>query len=360
MKHIGVLLPQSKAYPRIGKQFIDGLRQRFGEEEFKLSIEDVGFGADVNAVISSLDRLVLQNDVDVIVGFFGNLELDVVYDKINALEVPAVMVDFGVHQRVQSEGNKYMFSVSLDLSRSVEVFGKWASEKGLKQVGVSGSFNDIGYGLVAAAQKSIYEHGGEFSGHYTPDLNPRENEADHLKGFYENQNSDVVLNLYNGVYAKENIDYLEASKSESLPPLVFTPFGLDKKGVERIRKVTNEVFVVGSWFPESIITGKEAELVNESPFATLGWEVGSTVLEALPMREEILKEGSTKKINSSRSINGWRKDLSLDVNQFLWKVDNESSEAKVTEVSRFDNGYLDGFEGGERAVSGWHNIYLCY
>ena len=61
--NIGVLLPQSKAYPFIGKEFIKGLKLGLGDEyNYKLSIESIAFGSDPKQLIYAAQKLTFQED----------------------------------------------------------------------------------------------------------------------------------------------------------------------------------------------------------------------------------------------------------------------------------------------------------
>ena len=80
---IGVLIPQSNAFPLIGKEFINGLRLALNDLEYELFIESIGFGSDPKQLLNSYQKLSFQNDVALTTGLawtfwlcrFGKLRL---------------------------------------------------------------------------------------------------------------------------------------------------------------------------------------------------------------------------------------------------------------------------------------------
>jgi hypothetical protein len=67
---IGVLLPQSKQYNTLDRDFIRGIR--LNNLNAKLHIENIGIGADAQIIIEKIQKLSLQEDINLFVGFFGH------------------------------------------------------------------------------------------------------------------------------------------------------------------------------------------------------------------------------------------------------------------------------------------------
>lgn len=358
-------MPQSKSYPTLGRDFVNGVKL-LDSDGITIVVEGIGLGDNVEAINDKIDKLVLQEGVDAILGLFGDNGLVQLYEKVNSIEVPTVFARMGAYPDVISTENKYAFTLSYGLCDSLNFLGEWLVEHEYKQVGVSGSFNDAGYGFLNSLQESLYAAGGEFSGHYTPPLNPREDEANFLKEFYTDVKSDAVCQLYNGVFAKENIEYLEAMEHNLEVPLVFMPFGLNEDLLERISKVANEVLAVGTWLPVELtkepteFENKYYQKYDKYPPVTgmLGYQAMQTFLTMVPKRKELL-EGAEIAMGDGLLKGKWNKDLKMTVPFDIWKMEGSGAEAKLVkqDIDNKEKEYNESFEGQER---GWHNAYLCY
>ena len=365
MKKIGVLVPQSKTYPTLGKEFINGLKLN-DSEEISFLIEGIGLGENVEMICEKMDKLVLQEDVHAIVGLFGDNRLAVAYEKVNSLEIPTVFGRLGAHQDIILENNKYAFTLSYGMCDALAFLGKWLVNNDFRNIGISGSFNDVGYGFVQTFEKSLYEAGGVFSGHYTPPLNPRPDEAEFLKEFYENVKSDAVCQLYNGVFAKENIEYLESVEGGIDTPLFFMPFALDNELLDRAAKVTRDLYALGSWLPVGL-TGEptsfdsnyyNAHGVYPSIVSLVGFLVKQAIEEVVDKKEELLK-GGTIPMKNDALTGVWDENLRFSAPVKLWKAQTSESSTylEVCDSSKDTNELKEPFEG---QIKGWHNAYLCY
>jgi len=365
MKKIGVLVPQSKSYPSLGKDFINGIRL-MSLNDASIIVEGIGHGDDSKGISERIDKLVLQEDVSAIVGLFGDHNLPQIYEKVNSLEVPTIIARMGAYPDIDVENNKYAFTLSYGLCDSLNFIGEWLVNNGFKQIGVSGSFNEAGYGFLSSLEKSLTEAGGSFTGHYTPPLNPRENEAEFLREFYKEVKSDAVCQLYNGIFAKENIDYLETCEGGVDVPLVFMPFALNGEQLDRISKVASDVYAFGTWLPTGLT--KEPKNFDNTYFqkyeaypsttAMLGYEAAKALETILPKRKELLS-GKEIVVESGPLKGGWDQNLKFTIPFKVWKMQQGVGSVKMTEhyTSGKEKNYNESFTGQEQ---GWHNAYLCY
>lgn len=365
MTKIGVLVPQSKSYPGIGKEFINGLKLQ-APEDVNFLVEGIGIGDNVQVILEKIDKLVLQEDVNAIIGLVGDNGLSNAYEKVNELKVPTIFARMGAYPDVNIEENKFAFTLSYGLCDSLRFLGEWLPENGFKQVGVSGSFNDAGYGFLKEFEESLYGSEGEFAGHYTPPLNPREDEAKFLHEFYQDVKCDAVCQLYNGVFAEENIEYMESLEGGIKTPLFFMPFALNKAQMSRVTAINDDTYMVASWLPVDL-TGESSEFENsyfdkheEYPTvpAMLGNEAMLAIVNIVPKRKELLQP-ETKLSNEGVLSGQWESDLRFKSNFRIWKADKSQNNVKMIEHASSDEAkeYNDPFEGQEK---GWYNAYLCY
>lgn len=367
MNKIGVLIPQSNAYPTIGRDFIDGLRFGFGNQSPEIIIEGIGFANHTEEILTKIEKLVIQDNVKCIVALLGDQGLETIYAKMNSLETPMFIANMGSFPFKPIENNAYVFTVSYDICESLNILGKWAVENNLKKIGVSGSFNDVGYGYTRALESSLYAHGGEFAGHYTPPLNPRSNEAEFNKEFYTTVEADLFCELYNGVFAKENVDYLAAMNQPIEKPLFFTPFGLTKEGLMRLTDKANTIYIISSWLPKDLREKADEFDVDfekstgryPSVFSVLGAECGLSIDQVLGKRNHLL-EGKNEALSGGPRNNAvWDKHLHLQTPQYLWNFRTSNGSLFMEIEQTFEQEYVPELQN-EEVNQGWHNAYLCY
>ncbi|GAB5416282.1 MAG: hypothetical protein Crog4KO_11340 [Crocinitomicaceae bacterium] len=364
MKKVGVLIPQSKAYPVLGKEFLNGLRLE-ENDDYTIIVEGIGMGNDTEAICDRLDKLVLQEEISALIGFVGDNNLKLLYEKVNSLEVPTIFVRLGAFPNIEMENNEYCFSLSLDICDGLFNLGSHVVEKGGKEIAVSGSFNDVGYGLVEVLERSIYKAGGQFAGHYIPPNVPRDNEAEMASSFYDEVKFDASIQLYNGVFAEENIQYIEKLEKNIPEPMYFTPFGFDKSQMQRLKKKVENLFMVAPWVPMELRQDPTpldnvyfAKFDKYPTFhAMLGYEAGQLLKEVLPARKGILENGASYNGQSGETKIG--SDLIVRLNQKIWEASevNGSWTLKENESLTKKENTPVLFEGQQ---SGWHNAYLCY
>lgn len=363
---IGVLIPQSKSYVTIGKEFINGLKLANTSEASTFIIEGIGIGGDPQVTLDKMEKLSFQEDVDVIVGLVGDYDLRMLYEKANGLQIPSVFVRMGAFPHIEYPENQYAFSISYGICDSMTFLGKWLVNEGYASIAISGSYNDVGYGFVSSLEKSLYAAGGEFVGHYTPPINPRPDEAELMQSFYTALEYDAMVQLYNGVYAKENVEYLETFGFKVEKPMVFTPFGLDRELLTRAAAVANDIRVIASWLPESM-TGEPSAFGREyqekygmaaSVPSMLGYEAMLAIETAVPNRMKVLA-GEEVQLNGPRGNASWTDALILDIEFNVWKAEESEGKVMMKKQTSSDEAVenIRPFEGQE---SGWHNAYLCY
>lgn len=112
MKKIGVLLPQSKAYPKIAKDFMKGLRLALNDS-VDLKIEGIGFSNDSKSIINSIEKLINQEGVELLTGLLGHYELDDICNYIENIEETLIFADMGAAIPPNLEHKKILFATLL-------------------------------------------------------------------------------------------------------------------------------------------------------------------------------------------------------------------------------------------------------
>lgn len=361
---IGILIPQSKAYASIGKDFVNGIRL-LNIEGLELLIEGIGFGNDADLIANKMDMLAIQEDVSAIIGLVGDFELTSLYNKANGLELPSVFARIGAFPNIQMDDNEYAFTLSYGLSEGLSQLGEWLVENDYKRVATSGSFNDIGYGFTRALEASLYNAGGEFMGHHSTPLQPREEEAAIAENFYKTIDCDIVCEFYNGDFAREKMEYIESFQETIKQPMMFTPFGLTGDQLPKVAAKAEKIMMFAPWIPvdlkgeedsfDTLFKEKHDRYPNISHW--LGYHSGLILKDLVPKRKELLAGVELSLEGNQNSVCG--KDLVVNFPQAIWKAEKMAEKTVMVKQSSLNaskNNRVP-FEGQE---SGWHNAYLCY
>jgi hypothetical protein len=364
MTKVGLLIPQSQAYKTIGRDFVRGFKF-LGDNEVEVIIEGIGVGNDTDLTTNLIDKLVIQNEVDIIVGLVGDFQLDVLYNKINGLEIPTIFARVGAFPNIQPEQNEYGFTLSYGLSEGLYKLGGWFVENSWNKVATSGSFNDIGYGLVRALELALYNAGGEFAGHRTTPLKQEGNEAEIAQKFYESIECDVICEFYNGDFAAENVDYMRALEGNIDIPLMYTPFSLNSDHLQVVGEKAKSLSMYAPWLSQDL-TGEISdfdkryfEKHDKYPEVSnwLGYQAALAVRDLIPNRKEILK--GKKQTFGETEMAVCSEDLVIQYPIKIWKAENNAGKWEMKPSTTFEAKY-DIPEPFEGQVTGWHNAYLCY
>jgi branched-chain amino acid transport system substrate-binding protein len=149
---IGILVPQSKVHATIGKNFVNGIKM---VGDFTVIVEGIGYGDNPKLIADKMDKFSMQDDVDCIVGLVGDRDLTSLYEKANALELLAIFARLGAFPDVNIPDNKFAFSLSLNTCNAISYLGPWFQAKNWRKIGVSGSFNDVGYGFLKSLEDAL-------------------------------------------------------------------------------------------------------------------------------------------------------------------------------------------------------------
>ncbi len=365
MKKIGVLLPHSKAYPRMSKEFMNGLRLSLGDQvEFK--IEGIGLANDPNEIINAMQKLISQEDVDFLTGIMGHNNLSEILDFVEEMDVPFVFADLGAKCPLDLKNRKNIICNSLDLNGATKTLGNYFAEKGLNNIAISTSYYDAGYDFTFALETVINENPSiRFTGHFITPLNPRENEAERMRQFFKDNNPDAIFGFFNGIFAVEHSKFIEESQITKNIPMYLTPFSVDEGILKESKNSLDKQFCISPWFAEldtkenkNFLQGYQSKYNNPPDFfALLGFENG------LILHDIIFKD---MKINNDPSI-GPRGSMAIDnlnkrtiFNHYLWQMISTENGYRKISVEMFDLKDRSNENYTQVARSGWENAYLCY
>jgi ABC-type branched-subunit amino acid transport system substrate-binding protein len=369
---IGVLYPLSVQYKTIGTDFLKGLKLL--QLPVKFMIESIGIGNDDKLAIDKMQKMHLQDDVQVFVAFTGHNNIANIYSYARSNNLILIVNDLGATLPFAIEKQEGVFINSYALNESVYLLGKLLKQKGYTNICTSTSYYDAGYGLLIALESGIAETGLQFSGHYITPFNPRENESECMEHTIKATEPDAVVAFHSGLYAQEHKAFIANTGLLNTYPYYVTPFTLSEGFFDA--NSPELVFVAASWMPGSH-AGKEfcAEYeakYNEKPtvFSMLGYESGLFLNEIVNNSNGTFA-GICEAISTCK-LNGPRGAMSIDAetnrtffNHYIFKTiayDENNFSFEEVETLENEGEFLKRVlkQPAPIKLGGWHNAYLCH
>lgn len=168
---VGLLLPTSGTYAALGKEIDDGFTMALDEAgmsgDFKLVREDSEAKPPVG--LAKARKLVLPDNVDVIVGIVSSAVLGAVRDFVDGSKVPLIVANAGNDEATGEACSKYVVRVSFSNSQVNRPMGAWMYQQGIRKVYTMAPDYAAGHQMIDAFAAAFKAAGGEIVGSdYTP------------------------------------------------------------------------------------------------------------------------------------------------------------------------------------------------
>ena len=243
LSKIGVLLPQSKQYKTLDRDFIRGLK--LDSLEVLYCIESISLGADERLIIDKIQKLHYQEEVSIIIGFFGHHKLSDVFEYASNHDILLIASDLGATLPYQLPTLKGVYCNSYGLHESSHLLGHYLNKMEYKNIMSSTSYYDSGYGFLDAIAHAFEENDTAFSGHYITPFYPRENETQLMQEHIDTYNPDVVCAFHSGIYTQEHSGFLKENRLLEKYPYYLSSFCFDPQLLST--NYMERLFVVSSW-----------------------------------------------------------------------------------------------------------------
>jgi branched-chain amino acid transport system substrate-binding protein len=164
---IGLLLPRSTDYPAMGFDMLDGIRaglSKLGITDAQIVTDNIGFGEDTAGTYAKAERLLLQEDVQLLVVYSNVSNAACLYPLAASAQRPFLFLDAGM-QLPAGAINEYCYHISLQGIHCCHFSGKQVAQGG-KKVLIATSFYDGGYRGPWSYHTSIASSGGAVCGNY--------------------------------------------------------------------------------------------------------------------------------------------------------------------------------------------------
>ena len=377
---IGVLLAQSNAFPHLGRHYIDGVRMGFahaGPGEAELKIEGIGLGGDKRALVDKAQKLVLEEQVDVLVGLVGHTGNHDLKTYLDNLEVPLVASDLGATFPDGDVASEWAFGHSLELANSAYITGMEMLKSGKKTIEYMTCYYDAGYHFALAMEHALYKNGGEYTGHSITPLHPRENEAEIIAANIEHNQPDLVMSVNSGLFATEAVGYMAKADLANKYAFSLSPVSVDREALKKHNITRFES--VATWFPEldNPHTRTLCELVEDRTgkhptlFHMMGFEVGMVLGTLEKEAGKPLSPFALRKALAAAKVEGPRGEVSFEgdfnranFDHYRWTpaIEGDAFVMKQGENLGAGKAFEDDVRHGPQnaEMGGWNNPYLCH
>lgn len=170
---VGLLLPFSGVYASLGNEIETGFNlglQQFGSETgatFEIAREDTEVKPPV--ALGKAKKLILQDQVDVMVGIVSSGVLGAVRDMVHGAGVPLIVANAGNDAATGGSCSPYITRMSFSNGQINRPMGTWMAEQGVKKVFTLAPDYAAGRQMIDAFTEIFTAAGGEIVGQeFTP------------------------------------------------------------------------------------------------------------------------------------------------------------------------------------------------
>jgi branched-chain amino acid transport system substrate-binding protein len=379
MLKVGLLTPRSTLFPALSTEWLTGLKlflkHRGMSEKISLSIDNIGFGINEQEIYSKAEKLVLQEDYDVVVLFADNHAADMLKPLFTAVGKLLLVVNFGANFPDSWEASPFVLYHSLNFCFHAGLTGKLAASGHSKEAINVLSYYDGGYRQCFCMLNSHQSHGGIPVLNHITQLRLNEFTLNPVAEFLDNNaGTQNLICLFAGEQAERFYQEIIPICKKHQLCLFVSPMMFDetiKTGGEN-----NEINVTG-YIPWHSSLDNDANRIFKDVyhsatgkkvnyFSLLGWETGillATIIEKQGGDPATLISSLTNEnLNSPR---GW---LKLDARThhtygtvYLAKLIAGSAIVvqKESENMQKEWGLFTQIKLAPGESSSWRNTYLC-
>ena len=287
---VGLLLPYSGVYAALGNEIDTG---------FALAIAQSGIGDTLTIIredtevkppvgLAKARKLVLEDEVDVIVGIVSSGVLGAIRDFIDSSGVPLIVANAGNNDATGSRCSKYVVRVSFSNAQINRPMGPWLYDRGVRKVYTLAPDYAAGHQMIEAFSNAFTAAGGEIvGGDFTPfrktqDFGPYLTKAkaaspDAIYVFYAGGEAISFVKQYASLGLKGDIPLFASG-------FLTSPLYVNAQGpaAEGIITALHYVPTLESAENQAFVAAFKAETDRlPSEFAVQGYDAGRALVEAV-------------------------------------------------------------------------------
>lgn len=380
--NVGILYPRSKAHPGITQDFMDGIKAYTGPQQTGITFisESIGYGGSEKEVYEKAEKLLLIEEVDVLVAFIGEKVLEILHPLLQSSGKLLLVVHPGANYPNSWIPHANIIQLTLQDAFLCWLCGQDACKEKAGDAVMASTLYDCGYLHLATMVNGFTGTGGNIifnyvnSQTYNDGFHINEMESflqdkpglQNILAIFDEQPASLFYNKLNGIDGAGELNLY-------VSPMMLQPAALGNSG-------SGFRFSVSGYTPW--LAGAEAGSSKDfcdafrlktkrepGLFALLGWETGMILKQVSDTTSSGFADGAGIAAALQKiKFNGPRGELQLDpdTNYFTapflrCRLPNNTGQM-TTDLQAFPadawRTYIQLPTDG--AGSGWTNTYLCY
>ena len=382
MKKIGLLLPKSTYYTSIGFDLFEGVKsglKQINLEDIKIITENIGFGADKQQTYRSAEKLLLDENVDLVVAYIGHRTAQLLRPLFLAASKILIVLDAGANMPQEWTLCPNIIYHSLHNSLGAWLTAKLAVNQGYKTGGMVTGYYDGGYLQTYSISKSFEESGGKISFNHATGYKAEDFSLEPLRNHINQYPESALLTLFSGDYVQWYFKGIKELFGDENLPIFLPPFGFEETMLKGAIYPSDNIRGIASWSKEmDSIENKlfvnTIQTAGKTPnlFSLLGWESATIIEKILTLSEEksnnvqqIINELHKVKFNSPRGLITFHSKSNHSIAPLyearIVSDNNGNCNLKIiAEITNMADHFEELFNQPLGEVnSAWYNSYVC-
>lgn len=383
MPTIGILLPRSTYYETISFDLYEGLRsglKYYGFQDVKIVTENIGFGSDKQQCYRSAEKLLLEENVTLVVAYIGQRMAQLLRPLFLAANKILVVLDSGANLPHEWPSCPNIIYHSLQNSLGARLSSKLAIKDGYSSAGMVTGYYDGGYLHTYSMCNSFEQAGGQICFNHATGYKENDFTMEPLKNHLDEFPNSALLSLFSGDYVQWYFSGIKDWISEKKTTIYLSPYAFEETMLQKAVFPDCTIKGVAAWsknmdsqenklFVDTIKkTGRTPNL-----FSLLAWESTQIIIKVFELLNQ--NENNTAQTISdllSFEFVGPRGKVSFDPKTNtsvapLYEAEiilnDEDGMCKVNILSEIKDTsenfeLLSELEIGS-TTSAWYNSYVC-
>jgi branched-chain amino acid transport system substrate-binding protein len=293
MNKIGFLLPRSTFYDTIGFDLFEGLKlglQQLGRDDVKIVTENIGFGADKQQCYRSAEKLLLEENVNLVIAYIGHRTAELLRPLFLAANKMLIVLDSGASLASEWPSCPNIFYLSLHNALGAWMSAKNATKEGYKSGGMVSGYYDGGYLHTYSISKSFEATGGNINFNQVTGYKEDDFTMSPLKNHLMQYPNSALLSLFSGDFVQWYFREIKKEFEGENLPIYLSPFGLEETMLQNAVYPSNKIKGVTSWSTKIeneknklFLTTLESIGKKSNFFSLLGWESAQLAIEIIEL-----------------------------------------------------------------------------
>ncbi len=381
--NIGLLYPSSKAYPKLGFQFMEGLKTNLSfagiSDQLVIISESIGNGGLEKEVYQKAEKLLMIDGVDVLLAFVDEKVLLTLNPLLQASGKLVVIIHPGANYPLNWVPQSNVVHLTLLHGFLCRLAGMLAAEGANPNAVYSSTYYDCGYLHGAAMVKGFTQNGGAITFNFiNNDLYDETFNIQALTTFLQtNPATKKLLCVFDTLPAKLLFQQFQQVESPGQLDLFASPMMFEEDAIAALTDVKH--FSLQGYIPwdkssnlesnQQFIAACTDKKKEATIFSLLGWEAGIILGQVFTHfqagnseGDEIVDQLKGLSLNSPRGL----MKLNPETHHFIapivkCSIDKGPGELIKETVADFSGQWkVFSAEPTLGVVSGWLNTYLCY